>query len=165
MSSATGITAVFDCMIFLQAAISETGPAAELLRLKERSEFLLFVDRDTLKELHDVLSRPKIISKYPFITSDFVEAFLLRISKASKVVKTIEPHFLFLRDPKDEKYINLAIESDSDYLVSRDNDLRDLMTDHAVEAKEFRQRFRKLKIVDPVEFLEIIRKTELSLKP
>ena len=52
-------------------------------------------------------------------------------------------------------YINFAVEAKADYIVSRDNDLLDLMTGHTKECKEFRQRFRLLKVVDPLEFLKI----------
>jgi len=61
-------------------------------------------------------------------------------------------------------YINLAVEAEADFIVSRDNDLLDLMTDFSVEAKEFRQKFRTLKIVEPIEFLQIVRERQLSLK-
>ncbi len=53
----------------------------------------------------------------------------------------------------DECYINLAIEAKADYLVSRDRDLLDLMTGHTDVCKDFRRRFRQLKIVEPIEFL------------
>jgi predicted nucleic acid-binding protein len=64
------------------------------------------------------------------------------------------------RDPKDEKYVNLAIVAEADYIVSRDHDLLDLMTDFADEAKEFRQRYRPLKVIEPTEFLQIIETRE-----
>lgn len=66
--------------------------------------------------------------------------------------------FDFERDPKDEIIINLAIEAEADYIVSRDKDLLDLMTGYTDECKDFRRRFRRLKIVEPVEFLTIIEK-------
>ena len=58
-------------------------------------------------------------------------------------------------DPKDEPYINLAIAADADYIVSRDKDLLDLMTGHTKECKEFRRKFRSLKVIEPQEFLKI----------
>ena len=105
------------------------------------------------------------MAKYPFLTLEFIEAYLIRVAQFAKFIKTFPLYFSFSRDPKDEKYINLALETEAQYLVTRDKDLLELMTDHSDEAKEFRQRFRHLKIVDPVEFLQIIRKLDLSLEP
>jgi predicted nucleic acid-binding protein len=59
---------VFDCMIFLQATASESGPAAALLRLVERNVLSLFVSREILDEVRDVLSRSKIRRNNPDIT-------------------------------------------------------------------------------------------------
>ena len=39
------------------------------------------------------------------------------------------------------------------YIVSRDKDLLDLTTGTTVECKEFRQRFRPLKVIEPLDFL------------
>jgi predicted nucleic acid-binding protein len=61
------------------------------------------------------------------------------------------------RDPDDEPYINLAVEARADYLVIRDKDLLDLMTAYAPEAKEFRQKFRFLRVIEPPEFLKTAR--------
>ncbi|MEK6300763.1 MAG: hypothetical protein AABO41_08590 [Acidobacteriota bacterium] len=41
----------------------------------------------------------------------------------------------------------------ADYLVSRDNDLLDLMKWEKEEGRRFQKRFRFLKIVTPEEFL------------
>ena len=57
----------------------------------------------------------------------------------------------FPRDPKDEPYINLALAANADYLVTRDNDLLDLMND-----SDFRQQFPGLTILDPVAFLRVL---------
>jgi predicted nucleic acid-binding protein len=57
-----------------------------------------------------------------------------------------------------EPYLNLAIEANAVFLVSRNNDLLDLMTGYTDECKDFRRRFRRLKILDPVEFLAIVGK-------
>lgn len=165
MSRDKALTAVFDCMVYLQAAISGTGPAAELLRHAERGNILLFVSREILQKICEVISRPEVVLKNQYLTAEFVEAFLVRVSQTASFVKAIPSHFSYLRDQKDEKYINLAVEADAEYLVSRDRDLRDLMTDYTPEVKEFRQRFRHLKIVDPVEFLRIVRAMDIALEP
>ncbi len=155
---------VYDCMIYLQATISETGLAAKLFRLIENDEVSLFVSEDILNEIRDVLSRPKIREKNPHMTDEYVEAFLEKVlSKAHNLTK-VPSRFTCQRDPKDEKYINLAVEAEAAYIVSRDKDLLDLMTGFADDCKEFRQKFRHLKIVEPLEFLQIVIEKESSLK-
>lgn len=55
------------------------------------------------------------------------------------------------RDPKDEPYLNLAIAAKAHYLVSRDRDLLDLMSD-----ENFRERNPDLLILDPAAFIQEI---------
>ncbi len=156
MNGHENFSAVFDCMIYLQAAISEKSPAAELFKQVERGGVLLFVSNETLSEIRDVLTRPKALIKYPHLTVEYVEIFLSRVLSKANLLNKIPKHFQYPRDPKDEKYINLAIEAEANYIVSRDNDLLDLMTGIDAESKEFRQRFRFLKVIAPGEFLRII---------
>ncbi|MEW6212624.1 MAG: putative toxin-antitoxin system toxin component, PIN family [Acidobacteriota bacterium] len=147
---------VFDCMIYLQATISESGPAASLLRLVDSKMLSLFVSHEILDEVRDVLSRPKIRNKNPDITDERVDALITRILEKAAVVDDVPQHFSYARDPKDEKYVNLAVEAEADYIVSRDKDLLDLMTGHDDECKDFRRRFRHLKVIEPVEFLKTV---------
>ena len=72
--------------------------------------------------------------------------------------------FQFQRDPKDEIIINLAAKAEAQYIVSRDKDLLDLMSGYTDECKEFRQRFKPLKVVEPLEFLRIVKSKESSLR-
>lgn len=92
------------------------------------------------------------------MTDEIVEAFLLRLRRSSQIIRKVPNRFSYSRDPDDEPYINLAIEVEADYIVSRDKDLLDLMTAYTAEAKEFRQRFRPLKVIEPLEFLKEVRK-------
>jgi uncharacterized protein len=155
---------VFDCMIYLQATISKSGPAAKLLRLVDSNALSLFVSTEILAEVHDVLSRPKIRERNPQLTEERVTAFIMRISDRATVIDDISSRFEYARDPKDEKYINLAIEVEADYIISRDTDLLDLMTGYTDECKDLRRRFRPLKIIEPIELLEII-EAEASSEP
>ena len=45
---------VFDCMVYLQATVSESGPAAALLRLVDSDAFSLFVSEEILEEVRQV---------------------------------------------------------------------------------------------------------------
>ncbi|MCI0389354.1 MAG: hypothetical protein MOB07_11405 [Acidobacteria bacterium] len=66
---------------------------------------------------------------------------------------------------QDEQYVNLAGAVDAHYLVSRDKDLLDLNTGHSVECKEFRQRFRPLKVIQPLDLLrEIAQSRNLTVE-
>lgn len=61
--------------------------------------------------------------------------------------------------------VDLALVSHADYIVTRDKDLLDLMTDISVEGKEFRQKSRPLKIIEPNEFLKLLAQEDLPLNP
>jgi len=147
---------VFDCGVFLQGLISKSGPAVACLELIEQEKIKLVISEDTLAEIKDVLSRPPVRERNPNLTDEKVEQLIEMLLEKGEFIKKVPQHFTYSRDPNDEPYINLAIEANAVFLVSRDNDLLDLMTNYADECKDFRRRFRQLKIVNPVEFLEIL---------
>jgi uncharacterized protein len=156
---------VFDCGVFLQGLLSKSGSAIRCLELIEEDRIRLVISEETLAEIKDVLTRPNIRERSPNLTDEKVENLIEMLLTKAEFVKKVPNHFTYSRDPNDEPYLNLAIETEAIFLVSRDNDLLDLMTDFTNEAKEFRQRFRKIKIVNPVEFIRIMDKTDLSIKP
>ncbi|MEW6130670.1 MAG: putative toxin-antitoxin system toxin component, PIN family [Acidobacteriota bacterium] len=146
---------VFDCNILWQAFFSKTGASGRCQKLVEDGKIILFLSADVLDEVRDVLTRPETQNQFAQATPEAVEAFLKDLTSKAVVLKSVAQKFRYERDPKDEPYINLAVETKADYLVSRDKDLLDLMTGHTAECKEFRQRFRPLKIIDPVAFLKL----------
>lgn len=152
--SAERLRVVFDCMVCLQAAAREEGPAAACLRLAENHMVRLFTSRPILSEIKDVLSRREIRERFSELTDETVAAFVERLRKASELIEIIPQRFTYPRDVDDEAYINLAIEVRADFLVSRDRDLLDLMKWTTEEGREFQKRFRFLKILDPVTFLQ-----------
>ncbi|MFN0108874.1 MAG: putative toxin-antitoxin system toxin component, PIN family [Blastocatellia bacterium] len=146
--------AVFDCMVYLQAVVRETSPAAACLRLAEAHRTELFVSRKILAEVQDVLSRDYVRQRFDSITDEKCAQFIRRVRKASTLLKRVPERFDYQqRDPKDEPYINLAVEVEADYLVSRDNDLLDLMNWNQEAGREFQKRFRFLTVVTPEVFL------------
>lgn len=147
---------VFDCNVLLQAAAREKSAAAQCLNLAESSLIQMCVSREVLAEAEDVLNRPKIRTHFPDLSDEIVGAFLKRLQQLSVLVHPVPKKFSYPRDEDDEPYIDLAVAAGADFIISRDKDLLDLMTGHADECKEFRQRFRPLRVVDPAEFLSLI---------
>ena len=157
------IFAVFDCNIFLQALLNPNGIAAKCLEKVRYGKVKLFVSKDTLAEVRDVVLRPNILARLPDAEPAQIEAFIEDISNISTLIQSVPETFKFERDPKDEIIINLAVASEAEYIVSRDKDLVDLMSGFTNDCKEFRQRFRPLKVVEPLEFLRIVEDKESSL--
>lgn len=145
-------------MIYLQAAARGGNPANACFALVKENIVELYLNRETLAEIEDVLTRPKFRNRFPTLTDEMIEAFLKDVKDKTVILKNVPSVFSYSRDPKDEKYVNLAVEAKADYIVSRDKDLLHLMTGYTDECKDFRRRFRGLKIVNPVEFLTIIGK-------
>lgn len=147
---------VFDCNVLLQAAAREKSVAAKCLNLAESGLIRICVSREVLAEAEDVLNRPEIRAHFPDLTDEIIGAFLKRLQKLSVLIHPIPKKFSYPRDEDDEPYINLAVAAGADFIISRDRDLLDLMKGHSNDDKEFRQRFRPLRVVDPVEFLKLL---------
>lgn len=77
-------------------------------------------------------------------------------------LESVPTEFSYDRDPKDEMYVNLALAAGAAYLVSRDNDLLDLMKETDI-GRAFRERFPSLTILDPVAFLREVEKASKAL--
>lgn len=151
---------VFDCNVLLQAAAREKSVAAKCLNLAESGLIQICVSREVLIEAEDVLNRPEIRAHFPDLSDEIVGAFLKRLQKLSAFIHPVPKKFSYSRDEDDEPYINLAVAAVADFIISRDRDLLDLMTGHTDECKEFRQRFRPLRVIEPAELLRLIEERE-----
>lgn len=145
--------AVFDCMLFFRAAARPQRTYATF-RLIEESRITLCMSPAVLAEIRDVLNRPEHHATFPALTPKLVDAFLARYLRAVNWFSAVPDLYTLHRDPKDSKYINLALAADAPYLVTTDHDLLDLMRPETPEGRDFGQRFPKLKILDPVAFLQ-----------
>jgi putative PIN family toxin of toxin-antitoxin system len=149
--------AVFDCVTFVQSLISETGPAVQCTELFEQGKILLAFSNETLSELNEVLSRSTLRERYPRLTDQRVDSLIALLVRQGRLYRRVKRHIQFQRDPSDEPYLNLAVEAEADFLVTRDRDLLDLMDWKREEGRAFQKRFRRLKIVDPVVFVNDVR--------
>jgi len=139
-------------MVYLQAVMSETGPAAACLDLCERDFVEVSICPAIVAELRRVLERPELRAKVRRLTDERVAEFLKRVTEMTKPCPDPQIVVPIPRDPKDESYLNLAIEHTTAFLVSRDKDLLSLSGDDA-----FCKSYPSLAIVEPPEFLRQVR--------
>jgi putative PIN family toxin of toxin-antitoxin system len=146
---------VFDCNVYFQAFLSETGPAGRLLQGVHDGQLLLFLSQHVLDELRDVLARPVLIQKFRF-TADRVEAFLNLLMNLGTLTQNVPQIFEFPRDPDDAHYIDLALAVDAKLIVSRDKDLLSLRDASTNEGRDFLTRFPNLQILTPPDALKLL---------
>ena len=127
---------VFDTNVIVSGLMLLGSPPRRAFDAARQRGHLL-VSEATLEELDDVLRRPKLSA---YVSEDQrIEFFAAYIRDAEDVVATIQ--LRECRDPKDDKFLELAIEGRATHIVSGDQDLLTLSP------------FRGIAILTPADFL------------
>lgn len=148
---------VFDCMVFLQGAARLHSPSGLCLLLAEHGVIELCVSVDVLREIADVLRRPRVRAKFPSLTADVVEEFMRALNRMTTLFPDVPHEISFSRDPKDEPYLNLVLRAQAHYLVSRDKDLLGLNIVNDSTGEKLRHRCPQLQILEPVSFIAALK--------
>ena len=156
---------VFDTNVYVQTMLNKDGIGGQCFDLALAESIELFVSRNILDEFRKVIRRPTFTRFLPDLTNDDIDAFVTAIGEVATIIRVPTGSVKIVRDPNDDMLLELAELCDPNFIVTSDRDLLDLMTGFDDASKEFRQRFRHLKIVRPDEFLKIISETGLSLAP
>ncbi len=125
---------VVDTNVFVSAAFKETSWPGFVVRWVDGFGGLLKTAA-TEQEVFEVIQRPRIAKKIP---PSFRES-LQRIFAAAEPV-TITEKISACRDPKDDKFLELAVNGNADIIVSGDVDLLILNT------------FREIPIINSAAF-------------
>jgi len=133
------LKAVIDTNLWISSLIG-TGPPKKIKDCLQAKMFQAVYAVELFDELIDVLSRPKFALK---IQATEVSKLLQLIEEVAILVK-LDTIPSISRDPKDDMFLACAAVSKSDYIVSGDPDLLDLV-EHG-----------KTKIVNPAQFLQIL---------
>ena len=128
---------VFDTNVIVSALLLHASTARQAFD-KAMSEGKLLLSFPTIMELYDVLRRPAF-NRY--LTEDERLQFLTAFISESKLVE-ISQKVAACRDPKDDKFLELAVNGRADCIVSGDEDLLVL------------HPFRGIEILSPRAFLE-----------
>lgn len=100
---------------------------------------VLLASTETLAELSSVLLRPKFNSLFPM---EFRLRALVDFRKTLEVLQVHE-HIQACRDPKDDKFLSLAVSGNADVIITGDEDLLTL------------NPFRGITIVSPPVYLAL----------
>lgn len=142
-------------MFYFRAA-SRPARVQPLMELVDRGSVTPVLCAEVVAEIRDVLTRPKLLAKYPALTNLAVDAFLADFIRKSIWIDSLPAHYDLIRDQKDSKYLNLAIEAQAAYVVTDDNDLLELMDLASAVGQDFQARFPAVAVVKPAEFLAAI---------
>jgi len=133
---------VVDTNVLVSALIMPHGSVGPVLLRLRRGEYTLLYAQSFLEELVDVLNRPRIRHKYRLTEEDIHTLVSLILLRGEAVVP--EQRITACRDPKDDKFLEIAVAGKADVIASSD---QDLLTMHP---------FAGIPIVKPADFLRML---------
>jgi uncharacterized protein len=126
---------IIDTNIFVSAFVFKSETATDVVRFVALNHVMLFSE-STFIELKMTLLKPKFTQIMELTTIKNLLKNLIRIGVF------IEPKtkITVCRDPKDNKFLELAVAGNADFIVTGDKDLLELPP------------FRNIRIITPKEF-------------
>jgi len=135
------VSIIIDTCVFISALRSRRGASFKLLSLIDNNKFEFYLSVALVLEYESVAKRnPKKLGLTDSDIEDLID-YLCAAGKSRQV------HFLWrpsLKDPSDDFILELAVESECDYIVT--HNVRDF-----TGAEKF-----KVKVITPQEFLRTI---------
>jgi len=131
--------AVVDTGVLVSALLRAGGTTGAVLRALRDGRFTVVYSTATLLEIIDVLGRDKFRLKYHIKPSD-ITALVNLVRLRGELVNPTQK-VTACRDPKDDKFLAVALAGDVDCIVSGDADLLDMGS------------FEGIPILRPAEFV------------
>ena len=136
---------VLDANIFISSFFWGGNPRMILKRIISKIDEL-FITKEILEEIEDVLGRPKFHAN-----NDSIYYFINSIEEiGNKIIPWMKRITNGSRDEKDNKYIECGIAADVDYIISGDI--------HLLELK----KYDGINIVTAKNYLEIVNRTNAT---
>ena len=118
MTTNSSMRLVLDTNVLVSAILSPSSTSAKVLNWGEDNGVILY-STATVTEVLSVLGRSKF-SKY--IDDNDIDGLSIRIKTVWLFVEILNQVQL-CRDPKDDKFIDLALNGEASHLITGDNDL------------------------------------------
>jgi putative PIN family toxin of toxin-antitoxin system len=132
---------VVDTNVLISRLLAPSSPPARAVSHTVRNGQLLASDA-TLNELTEVIGRPKFDR---YITLEERQQFIRLLARIVDR-PAITHRFSDCKDPKDNKFLDLAVSGAASHIVTGDDDLLEL------------HPFHEIPILNPVEYLKFVKK-------
>lgn len=127
---------VLDTNVLISRLLAPRGVAAQAVD-HALARGIMLVSEETLHELVDVLGRPKFD---PFVSREDRRQFVQLLGGVARIVP-IPRKLRACRDPKDDKFLDVAVNGGAAAIITGDRDLFEL------------DPFHGIRILDPANFL------------
>lgn len=134
--------AVVDTNILVRALIKPSGTVGPLLLRLRQGHYTQLYSQPLLEELIDVLKRPRISRKYGLTDADVRTVISLILLRGEAIIPN--QRITVCRDPKDDKFLEVAVAGRADAIVSGD------------EALLVLNPFHNIPIIPPAAFLGML---------
>lgn len=106
---------VIDTNVIISALKSRNGFSFKLLSIIDDKRFRVFISVPLILEYEDVIKRSESQIKLSFTEISDILDYICLIAEQRKIFYLWRP---FLKDPKDDMILELAVESECDYIIS-----------------------------------------------
>ncbi len=138
------LRAVLDTNLFISGIFGKDSVSARLQNLWINQDFILVTSIEIMKEVSRVLSYPRIIKKFK-PKEETIKRFFRLVFRKAIITKDIYKTDKITDDPSDNKFLGAALEGKADFIISRDQHLRNL------------KQFQGIKIIDASAFIKKVK--------
>ena len=147
---------VVDTNVLLAGLASESSASQRIVDALTERRVIPLLSQAVLSEYRAVLMHADVTARFANLTGSRVAMALHKLRYVADVYAP-RTKFDFARDPRDAKFIELAIAGRATHILTMDADLLSLVTGRTEAARRFRQRLPDIKVVRPGELIEALR--------
>lgn len=141
--------AVIDTNVLVRAMLKPDGSVGPVVDFLRDGRYVFLYSEATLNELIEVLSRPRMVHRYG-LTAAEVETLCALVIRRGELVEP-DRTITACRDPKNNKFLEVAVAGRADVIVTTDEDL------------EVLDPFEGIRLIQPARFLHLLAQSlELS---
>jgi putative PIN family toxin of toxin-antitoxin system len=154
--SGSSLRLVLDTNVLLAGLVSESSASQKVVDALQDRRAIPLVSATVLAEYRAVLLHPEIVARFPNLTPRRVAMALHRLSYIRDEYRNVRVKFDFPRDPRDAKFIELAIVGDATHIITFDTDLLSISSARTDAGKRFRQRLPNVRVLQPGAFIDAL---------
>lgn len=137
------IRAVLDANVFVSATLNAQGTPGRIFDAWREDRFQLLMSHAIVLEIERVLHYPKIAKRHQW-SKEQVQHFLTLLADIAILTPGELTLSVITDDPPDNRYLECAVEGNTGYIVSGDQDLLELGS------------YQGIRIMTPRNFLDML---------